>query len=196
MKKTVVFGAVVTALVLTAALAWACTNLATLNLSSAVGKAGDTVTVTGSSFGVPSAANLAKGQQPFPVVLHWNGAEGPVLGQATPDNAGNISATITVPQAAPGYYVLVARQLNDKGQDSYGTPARAAFQILGPNGQSVVSQPSAESAAPLASEPISTGMIALTALLGVLGLGLFGAGMGAFVRQARRREVPVPVRKG
>jgi hypothetical protein len=197
MRRKLVFGGIVAVMVVTGAIAFACTNLATLNLSSAAGKAGDTVTVTGSSFAVISPKDAAAGKTSTPVVLHWNGADGPVLGQAVPDLAGNISTPIAIPQAAPGYYVIVAKQVDEKGIDKYGTPARAAFQILGPNGQSVVQQPGAEGVTPLASEPISTGMIALTALLGVLGLGLFGAGMGAFVRQARRREVPAatPVRK-
>ncbi|HEX6595414.1 MAG TPA: hypothetical protein VF045_00660, partial [Acidimicrobiales bacterium] len=53
-KVTVAFGAAATATVIAGAAAFACTNLATLNLSSSAGKAGDTVTVTGSSFNVNS----------------------------------------------------------------------------------------------------------------------------------------------
>lgn len=172
------------------ATAWACTNLATLNLSSPAGQAGDTLTVTGSAFRVPSEG------APDPVVLTWNGVDGPVLATVTPDSAGNISATFSVPQGEPGYYVLVASQTDADGIDAYGTPARAAFEILGPGGESVV-QPVSPSPAGLAADPSSTGMIALTALLGVLGLGLFGAGFAAFVRQVRGRDVPAtaPVRR-
>ncbi|MGH9224506.1 MAG: hypothetical protein ACRD2W_12180, partial [Acidimicrobiales bacterium] len=75
------------------AAAFACTNLATLNLSSSAGKAGDTVTVTGSSFRVNST-NVAASDA---VVLKWNGVEGATLAQVQPDKAGNISATFTVP---------------------------------------------------------------------------------------------------
>src|SRR3954447_26881305 len=104
-KVTTVFGAAAAASVIAGAAAFACTNLATLNLSSTAGKAGDTVTVTGTSFAV-----ARDGGPNLPVVLHWNGVDGAVLGQAVPDSAGNISATFTVPDGLPGYYVLVATQ--------------------------------------------------------------------------------------
>ncbi len=162
------------------ATAFACTNLATLNLSSTAGKAGDVVTVTGSSFAV------GRGDAPtLPVQLRWNGVDGVVLAEAFPDRAGNISATFTVPDGQPGYYVLVATQRDARGADTYGTPARASYQILGPNGQSVVASASSAAAATLPPEPSSTGIIALTVALGVFGLGLFGAAFVAFVRQTR-----------
>src|SRR5215470_4606650 len=71
-KVSLVFGSAAAATVIAGAAAFACTNLATLNLSSAAGKAGDTVTVTGSSFNVNSS-NVAAS---FPVVLKWNGVDG------------------------------------------------------------------------------------------------------------------------
>ena len=179
-KGALLFAAVAAASVFVGATAFACTNLATLNLSSTAGKAGDVVTVTGSSFSAP------RGDAPaLPVQLKWNGVDGAVLAEAVPDRAGNISATFTVPEAQPGYYVLVGVQKDARGVDTYGTPARISYQILGANGQSVVAPPSAAAAATLPSEPSSTGIIALTVALGVLGLGLFGAGFVAFVRQTR-----------
>jgi hypothetical protein len=189
-KVSVVFGAAAAATVIAGASAFACTNLATLNLSSSAGKAGDTVTVTGSSFNVNSQ-NVANS---FPVVLKWNGVDGATLAQVQPDRAGNISATFTVPDGQPGYYVIVATQHNAQGADVYGTPARASYQILGPNGQSVVT-PAATTAGALGSESSSSGIIALTVGLGALGLALFGAGFIAFVRQARRAPVAAAVRK-
>lgn len=169
--------------------AFACTNLATLNLSAATGQAGDTITVTGSSF---SVAEEGASQ---PVVLNWNGADGPELASTTPDDAGNISATFEVPDGQPGYYVIVASQVDEEGEPMYGTPARASFQILGPAGESAV-QPAAPSPA-VTAEPGTTGIIALTAILGVLGLALFAAGFTAFVKQMRGREEPAtaPVRE-
>lgn len=169
--------------------AFACTNLATLNLSAAAGQAGDTITVTGSAF---SVAEEGPSQ---PVVLTWNGVDGEELASTTPDSAGNISATFDIPDGQPGYYVIVASQFDEEGAPMYGTPARASFQILGPGGESVV-QPAAPT--PAAADPGSTsGIIALTAILGVLGLALFGAGFSAFVKQMRGREEPVtaPVRR-
>ena len=189
-KVSVVFGSAAAATVVAAAAAFACTNLATLNLSSSAGKAGDTVTVTGSSFRV-NAQNV---DSSFPVVLHWNGVDGATLAEVKPDRAGNISATFTVPEGQPGYYVIVATQRDAKGVDQYGTPARASYQILGPNGQSVV-QPVGNPAGTVGTETSSSGIIALTVGLGVLGLALFGAGFTAFVRQARRAPAAATVRK-
>jgi len=186
-KVTTVFGAAAAASVIAGAAAFACTNLATLNLSSTAGKAGDSVTVTGSSFRVNSA-NVSASD---PVVLRWNGTEGTQLASVVPDKAGNISATFAIPEGQPGYYVIVATQKDAKGVDAYGTPARASFQILGANGQSVVTPAVSSAGSTVASSPSSSGIIALTVGLGALGLALFGAGFVAFVRQARRRDVPV-----
>jgi hypothetical protein len=193
MRKKIALAGVVGAAVsvVVGATAFACTNLATLNLSSTAGKAGDTVTVTGSSFAV------GRGDAPtIPVQLRWNGVNGTVLAETIPDRAGNISATFAVPEGAPGYYVLVATQKDARGIDTYGTPARASYQILGPNGQSVVTPPASAAAATVPSEPSSSGIIALTVGLGVLGLALFGAGFVAFVRQARavKTAATAPVR--
>ncbi len=184
-------GAAAASLVVGAA-AFACTNLATLNLSSTAGKAGDVVTVTGSSFAVGREGNPT-----HPVQLRWNGVNGTVLAETTPDRAGNISATFTVPEGAPGYYILVATQKDARGVDTYGTPARASYQILGPNGQSVVAAPAASTAAAVPAEPSSMGIIALTVGLGALGLALFAAGFIAFVRQTRAATAAatVPVRR-
>ncbi len=183
------FGAAATATVVAAAAAFACTNLATLNLSSSTGKVGDSVTVTGSSFRVATGTATTN-----PVVLRWNGADGQELGTVVPDRAGNISATFTVPQGEPGYYVVVATQRNAQGVDDYGTPARASYQILGATGPAAAP---AASGATAGTSDTSSGMIALTVGLGVLGLALFGAGFAALVRQGRRRDVPVtaPVRR-
>ena len=191
-KGTLLFAASAVASLVVGAAAFACTNLATLNLSSTAGKAGDVVTVTGSSFAV------GRGDAPtFPVQLRWNGVDGMVLAETTPDRAGNISATFTVPEGMPGYYVLVATQRNAQGVDTYGTPARASYQILGPNGQSVVTPAASAAGASVASEPSSTGIIALTVGLGVLGLALFATGSIAFVRQTRATAAAAtaPVRR-
>jgi hypothetical protein len=183
-KGSAFFGTAVAAMAFTAVAAFACTNLATLNLSTASGGVGDTVTVTGSSF------RTATGDNPvMPVVMNWNGADGPVLAETTPDAAGNVSATFSVPEGQAGYYVIVASQTDAEGEAAYGTPARASFQILGPNGESVVAQPGTQAAVP--AEASSSGIIALTVGLGALGLALFGAGFTAFVRQARGSDAPV-----
>jgi hypothetical protein len=187
-KATLAVATAAATLVVVVAGASACTNLATLNLSSTAGKAGDTVTVTGTSFAV-----ARDGGPSLPVVLHWNGVDGAVLAQAVPDSAGNISATFTVPDGLPGYYVLVATQRDAKGVDTYGTPARASFQILGPNGQSVVKPATpTEAANPVPSGSSSTGVVALTAALGLVGLGLFAAGFVSLIRQGRTAPTAAP----
>lgn len=185
-KKTisVAFGAAVVSMAMFAGIAYACTNLATLNLSTASGNVGDNVTVTGSSFRTPSKATDAA----MPVVLRWNGAEGPELGQVTPDPAGNISATFTIPESRAGSHVILATQLDAEGEAAFGTPARASFQILAANGESVASSPGTQ--APVVTDGSGSGILALTVGLGVLGLGLFAAGFTAFARQVRRQQVP------
>lgn len=184
-KLRVLSGTAIAGMALFAGVAYACTNLATLNLSTASGAVGDSVTVTGSSFRTPRAADEAI----MPINLSWNSADGEVLAETMPDSAGNISATFTVPEGQAGYYVIFASQRDAEGVDAYGTPARAAFQILGANGESVIAEPGTQ--APVVSDGNSGGILALTVGLGAVGLALFAAGFVSFARQARRREVPV-----
>ena len=136
------------------------------------------VTVTGSSFS--TRAPVAD------VVLRWNGVDGPELARVQPDKAGNISATFAVPESQPGYYVLTATQKDERGIDTYGTPARASYLVLDANGQNVTPPATAPAATGVTPESGSGGIVALTVGLGVLGLALFGAGFIAFLRQARR----------
>jgi hypothetical protein len=187
-RRTVtVFGAALVAmLAVSGAVSYACTNLATLNLSSNAGKSGDTITVTGSSYRMPTDTQTG-------VQIRWNGLDGPVLAEVRPDRTGNISATFTVPEAAPDNYVVLAVLKNGRGVDTSGTPARAQFQILGASGRPVPQQP------PSAPAPVATGdgggsaaPIALLVVLGAAGIGLFGAGLVAVARQGRRRELPAP----
>lgn len=185
-------GAAVAAVVLWASTAFACTSLATMNLSSPSGAVGSNLTVTGSSF-----KYVAEGA-PSPVLFRWNSLEGPVLAQAIPDPSGTVTASCAVPEGPAGDYVIIARQLDEKGKDQYGTPARAAFRVLGAGVEP------AAAASPTASNLVATGssstsgMLALTVGVGVLGLLLFGAGFATFVRQTRRQAAPAtaPITKG
>ncbi len=170
--------------------AWACTNLATLNLSESAVSPGQSIDITGSSF-----STAEKGGQA--VQIHWNAANGPVLASVNPDPTGNVAAVKIPADAKPGYYVLVATQA-EKGDDgkvsaAYGTPARASV-VIGSVAPIEAAEPAAAPAA-VAAEPSSTGMMALTALLALLGIGLFGAGLSLFVRDVRRRAVPAPVQR-
>ncbi len=175
-----------------AAVAFACTNLATLNLSSAGAVPGTQITVTGSSFAA------AEGGSTSPVVLHLGSVDGPVLATATPDGVGNIATAFTVPQDVnPGYKVIVATQADPEGGPVFGTPARATFQILSTEGAAAAQpQPAQQPGTAATPSPsnVSPGLLALTIGLGAMGLLLFGAGATAFLRQARRREAPVPAK--
>ncbi len=195
------FAAVAVATVIFGAAAFACTNLATLNLSSSSGKPGEVVKVTGTSFAVSTAQSPVN-----PVVLHWNATDGPVLATAEPDKAGNIAADITIPQGAPGSYVIVATQTKQvaaqpgpatghdpRADNVFGTPARVAFTILGAGGDTAAS-PVGATAVTASGDSSPAGVLALTIGLGVLGLALFAAGFVGVVRQVRRRQVPATVR--
>ena len=186
------FGGAGAGLVALAAVAYACTNLATLNLSTSTGRPGSQVTVTGSAFG----AICVCGPQmpPTPVTIRWGGIQGQVLVEVTPDRPGTLSAAFTVPDAKPGYYVIVATQRDaNTGIDTYGTPARATFEILGPRGESVVNQSELE-VATATEDSVSTGLVAFTIGLGVAGLALLAGGSAAVIRQLRGRKVPAAAR--
>lgn len=194
MRKVSITLTTAVALLLAGAMtAWACTNLATLNLSESNGAAGATVDVTGSSF----ASSESGGQE---VAIHWDSVDGAELATAEPDATGSISTPVEIPaDAEPGYHVLVATQMQegDEGElsEAYGTPARASFLV----GDTVPEQETAPAAASSGAAPAAetpTGLIALTILLAVAGIGLFGAGLGLFVREVRQRgAVPAPARK-
>jgi hypothetical protein len=196
-KRRVVgfFGGAAAAVVLLAVTAYACTNLASLNLSSATGRPGDALTITGSSFNTICVC----GPQvpPTPVKIRWNGIKGEVLAEMMPDKAGTISASFTVPDVKPGYYVIVATQHDETYHiDAAGTPARATFEVLTATGQSVVGASEVATASPSTDESTSTGLIALTVALGVLGLGFFAGGSLVVLRQVtgRRSQVPATVK--
>jgi len=178
-----------TAIFLVSAMAaWACTSLATLNLSKSAGQPGSPLRVTGSSFATDPGARA--------VQFHWNGLSGKVLAIAKPDAAGNLSATMKVPVGAQsGYNVIVATQ-TVKGQGSaFGSPARASF-LVGSAAPSREAPPSGVSAGVVVAEGTSTGVVALTVALGLLGIMFFGAGLSLFVRGLRRGSSPATVRSG
>ena len=180
-KLAVVAGAAAATVVLAlASAAFACTNLAALNLSSSSGQAGTQVTVTGSAF--------ARAPKNTPVALHWNGLDGPVLATVTPDAAGAINATqITIPSdAKPGFYTIVATQTEiATGLSPWGLPTRAGFQVVGPG--ATPAQPVQAVSAGSNESGVSGGFIALSVALGLGGLALFGFGAASFLSTYRRR---------
>ena len=171
----------------TAAAAYACTNLATLNLSQGSGVPGTTFSAAGSSFS-PNA----------PVLLHWNSPTGSVIAKVNATPTGAIAATAKVPAGtAAGDYTVIATQ-TVQGAPAFGTPARAAFQVAGPGGATASASPtSAQPSNPLAAvassgSGVSGGLLAVTIILAVLGISLFGFGAAGYVRQRRKAEAPVP----
>jgi hypothetical protein len=166
-----------------------CTSLATLTPSTPSGDPGSTVTITGHAF--DPASN--------PVVLHWNSAQGPVLGTAQPDASGDIAVTVTIPKdAETGYYVIIGSQTDKTGAPVFGTPARMSFQVGTPAASTAhgnnnptsgaVSTPVAVAPNTSPASQSSTGWLAAIAVLGVLGVGLFIVGLGFFLREMRRSE--------
>jgi hypothetical protein len=199
-------GAVV---MLVAGAAFACTNLATINLSSSMGKPGEAITVTGTGFMANAAempmdgmvmdmGSAAMGDMTVrsPVTVRWNGPDGPVLSTAVPDRSGTISVLFTIPDARAGHYTVVAVQKNAQGYDVYGTPARAPLQVIGagqPAGAGI-RDGGPEGASGASTSP---GLLALTVGLGVLGVALLAAGGVAATRTAKaRRGVPATVDGG
>jgi hypothetical protein len=185
------FGLVGAGLVALAVAAAACTNMATLNLSSPSGRPGDHITMTGSSFSIICICGPSL--PPTPVKIRWNGVKGEVLAEMMPDKAGAISAAFTVPETKPGYYVIVATQHDETYHiDVAGTPARATFEVLGANGESVVGNSELGAAGTAPDEQTSSGFLALTIGLGALGLALFAGSSIAVIRQVATRRTATP----
>ena len=182
-----------------AAAGWACTNLATLSISTSAVDAGGSLTITGSSF---SMTNDDFAEVATPVEIRWDKLDGPVLATTTADNGGFISASVTVPaDATPGEHILVAVQnvqTDDGVKPAYGTPARASLTVGPP---AVAAEPPANAgvlaAAPTAGTAGSPAgwFIALTVVIGVLGIGLLAAGLRVslgVVRERRAATARVP----
>ena len=198
----VAVGAVVAGLGSTA---WACANLATLNLSTTSGRPGAMVTLTGASF---TGARPANNFTPTPVVVRWRDKDGPILAEAVPDRRGAISASFTVPDVSPGTYIILGiqetlRKAPDAPPEApptyvaeVGTPARASFEVLAPGGVRAVRPPVAEpvDAAGGQGQLDSTVWIVLTAAFGAVAMSLFGGGLIAFIHQTRKSREPATAR--
>ncbi len=194
MRRILLVGMTLSAVLLAAgATAWACTNLATMNLSANQVQAGDSVHITGSSYKLPETG----GQE---IVVRWDSLDGEVLATTMADTTGNIDVTITVPtDAEPGNHVLVATQdvERDNGElvAAHGTPTRASLTV-GQPAADVVRPPAAQIPTAAAVAGPNSGLIVLGGLLGLAGIGLFAAGATLFVREAQQqRPVPAPVER-
>jgi hypothetical protein len=186
--------------VLWGAVAYACTNLATMTLSAGAGRPGDSITLIGTSFPVPRTA----GSTPTQVVVRWKSLDGPIIGTVMPDRTGTISLTFVVPDTAPGNIVILGTQrrplTNDADAtptafvDEPGTPARATFRVLAPGELPPIRTPSPDFSG-ARGEQGSTAMMVLMVLFGAVSLSLFAGGVIAFLYQMRlRRMTPQPWR--
>lgn len=173
--------AVAAAVTLAGAAAFACITPAAVNLSTATGKPGDVVTISGTSFKMPE--NVTAGVQ-----IRWKTPDGPLLAQAMPDVNGAFTATFKVPDGPPGYYVVSAVLRDATGEDLPGTPGRALFEVQGPL-PAPVTVPPARVFTESSGSSGSTFPLVLVAGLGVVGLGLFA---GGFVAVSRTRRATAP----
>lgn len=169
------FMAVATAMVVASA-AWACTSQArSFALDGITGPRGSEVTATGE----------AVLQDTAPMTIRWNSVSGPVLAEVT--SSYEFSVPLTIPDAEPGVYYLVAVS----GDTAM---ARAAFEVTGDAAPGSVAPVSAWSQqtnfdpAPSSSGGSSPTLVAGMVLLGLGTAGLF-AGFG--VAASRRRRAPV-----
>jgi len=150
------------------------------------------ITATGSSFSSVEGGSSA-------VAIHWNGVDGPILAQVTPDASGAISAKFKIPaNLEPGYYIITATQTEKSGAPAWGTPAKIAFQVVGPGGAVANSQGEAQG---VAQSPANSGFgagagtVGLLAGLGILGLRLFVLGTASFIGSYRKSPAVSAVRK-
>lgn len=192
-----IWAAVAVALAVAAgtAIVFACSPIPTLNVDKVEGPAGSTVTLTGTTFGraVDGASAVA---------VRWDTASGPILAQVVPDAGGAVGPlTVTIPaNAKPGYHVLIGTQTDGNGAPWWGTTTfdrtRLVFQVTGPGMQPVGMPVGLTTGAPAlhTATGLNAATTALVAGLGVLGLGLFGFGVGTFARTFRR--APAVARTG
>ena len=141
-KRLLTFGgmAVLAVPLSTAAIAYACTSIATVATSAPSALAGANVVVSGKGF-TPHDAGDTNSE---PAKIRFDDIDGPVVATANPSPAadgGKFSISISVPGLAAGDHVLVVTQNGSDGRPAYGTPARSVLTVLAP--------PAAPAAAPV-----------------------------------------------
>jgi hypothetical protein len=143
-KRLLTFGgmAVLAVPLSTAAIAYACTSIATVATSAPSAVAGTTVTVSGKGFTPHDAGDTTSD----PAKIRFDDIDGAVVATANPSGAadgGKFSVQISVPGLAAGDHVLVVTQNGSDGRPAYGTPARSVLTVL--------AAPAAPAAAPVVS---------------------------------------------
>jgi hypothetical protein len=132
-KRLLTFGgmAVLAVPLTTAAIAYACTSIATVATSTPTALAGANVVVTGKGFTPHDAGDT----NTEPAKIRFDDIDGPVVATANPSPAsdgGKFSVQIAVPSLAAGDHVLVVTQNGSDGRPAYGTPARSVLTVLAP----------------------------------------------------------------
>jgi len=187
-KSTAAGGAMVLVL---ASFAWACTNQARIiTLNSISGAPSAVLAISGNR--VPASSS---------VEVRWDALNGPKIGSAIADQAGNFATQVSVPEVKPGIYTIVA----SAGEFAV---ARTAFEVTAPaaaaSSPSQVRQPASNdlwngfaqargaSATDVGVASHAANRTGMTAGLGLLGASLAGACFAAtFVLSSRRRRTAV-----
>lgn len=144
------------------ATAFACANLSTLKLDRGAVAAGGDVTAYGRNFNSNPRAST--------VTLRFNGRNGRVLWEGSPQSNGKLTGTFKAPSVQPGQYVILATQKGVDGRPAAGTPGRAPLKIRGGAASSAAPAPAGANGPTLPSLPVGVGMALL--MLGLAGGGL------------------------
>ncbi len=185
-----IFGMSAAAVVFAAA-AWACIAGPTLDVTPRQATAGSELALKGVSY------------NPNPVVIRFNGLDGPVLGTIQPTRGTgtssnwNLEGKVTLPaDAKPGNYVLVATQPSTDGKLTQ-IPTRALVSIIGPTapivGEPLAAQPVERPVGLVEADSVSTGTKVLIGV-GVAGVAMFVAGIAALLASRRPATAAAPVR--
>lgn len=157
------------------ATAYACANLMSAKLDRASATPSTQVQFMGRNFNSNPKAS--------PVSIRWNGRRGAVLFEGRPSRNGKLSTKFTVPNAKPGYYMVLATQIGPNGKPAAGSPARAVLKVVrskGSSNSSVVAAPVTPGGPAGPSAPLAIG-------LGLSGLLLVGS---LTTLAVRRRRMP------
>jgi hypothetical protein len=121
-----------------AAVAYACTSVATISANPATAAAGSTLTITGKYFGVHGS--VASADNNGPAVIRFGSMDGPVLATASPSGTDrSFSVAVTIPKnAAVGQTILIATQNGPDGTPVYGTPARQLLSVTAANNKAAL----------------------------------------------------------
>ena len=194
-RRLAVAGGGAAAVVMVAmATAWACIAGPLVTLSTTDVRPGQEISV--------NAVSLNGTDQ---VVFRWNALDGPVLGTFQPGvdprfnrPGGLTDVKLTIPaDAKPGNYVLILTQVDGSGKLSQ-VPTRTLVTVTANGAEPMLGAPVTPVAAErpvglVEGESVSTGAKILVAL-GVGGLAMFLAGVGAFLAGRRAEPVAQPVR--